>query len=309
MFAAAAIAGGCADDGASEASGTNSEAIVFVRGGDLWVVSSDLASDATRLTDTSAVEGEPAASPDGRRIAFTRKDGGRREIWVMDTSGNNARRIVSGGSNDGPAWSADGGHIFFSREVRQREHEPACSSIFAVTASGGDIRRITNSPGVLDVDPAVSADGSIAFVRVPPNRDPCAAGSYAVLTVVDASGAPTGDLGKVDAALEADLPGSPTWSADGERVAFDGCYADECAIYTANREGSDLTQIAPATQEPGWSSEPAWSPSGDRIAFARIDTVSFEPSVYVVRDDGSEEHKVVGADGGSYPAWLITPGY
>ncbi len=49
---------------------------------------------------------EPSFSPDGRRLAFTRKRGKGSQIFVMDADGENWRQLTHEGNNMGPDWSS-----------------------------------------------------------------------------------------------------------------------------------------------------------------------------------------------------------
>jgi Tol biopolymer transport system component len=64
-----------------------------------------------RLTDDTAREEDPAFSPDGDRLAFTRwnPSSGEPEILVVPTLGGEARPILE--SAQAPAWSPDGSRI------------------------------------------------------------------------------------------------------------------------------------------------------------------------------------------------------
>ena len=64
-----------------------------------------------------------------------------------------------------------------------------------------------------------------------------------------------------------DLVRDPSWSPDGEQLAFTVIGPSGRALYTVARDGSDLTRIvegAPDTIGP-WA--PSWSPDGSRIAY------------------------------------------
>src|ERR1700733_947440 len=64
--------------------------------------------------------GDPAVSPDGKRVAFAVRDTdmdanrGRFDIWLANADGSDAHKITSNPDNDtDPAWSADGKWIYF----------------------------------------------------------------------------------------------------------------------------------------------------------------------------------------------------
>jgi Tol biopolymer transport system component len=116
----------------------------------------------TQLTNNSAsLTGEPAWSPDGTKIAFfSNRDAFLGEIYVMDVSGGNVKRLTfTSGGNWAPAWSPDGTKIAFSsgRVAGQTEQ------IYVMDADGQNQIQLTN--GFLrSTLPAWSPDGTrIAF--------------------------------------------------------------------------------------------------------------------------------------------------
>lgn len=242
--------------------------IVFARDGDLHVIALD-GMRTVRLTYTPAHEGEPAASPDGRSLAFTTD--ASRGIWIMSVDGKQRRRLTRGWDRL-PAWSRDGKTVFFSRAIPNPPLTGVCEAVFHIGTSGKDLRSFKLYGGS-NFDAAVSADGRIAFTAA----NACEGGTtvFGVL-VIDAAGRRTKDLSR--------LPGNdlkyphpeyedPTWSPDGQRIAFQG-------IYIAKRDGSGLRKVTPRSLG-GWS--PAWSPDGRWIAFAAGEN----PDIYVIHPDGT----------------------
>src|SRR5215218_938237 len=61
--------------------------------------------------------------------------------------------------------------------------------------------------------------------------------------------------------------GDPTWSPDGQKIAFASDRDGDLDIYTMNADGTGTTQL---TNAPAADFSPAWSPDGTRIAFVRI---------------------------------------
>jgi Tol biopolymer transport system component len=52
-------------------------------------------------------------SPDGRWIAYTSNESGKREVYVMPSSGNGGKWQVSNGGGQQPLWRHDGSEIFY----------------------------------------------------------------------------------------------------------------------------------------------------------------------------------------------------
>jgi Tol biopolymer transport system component len=103
----------------------------------LWVVNAD-GSDARRVAG-NATWGEPAWSPNGRRIAFRRFEGkvgsaGNSDLFVVNPDGSGLRRLTRQAANvRWFAWSPDGRTIAF---LRNRE-------VHIVKADGTGERRLT----------------------------------------------------------------------------------------------------------------------------------------------------------------------
>jgi TolB protein len=76
-------------------------------------------SGVKKLTDLpDSYAGNPAVSPDSRRIAFTHtgQDGGGSEVYLMNADGTEIRQVTSGpGIARRPEWHPDGQTILFSR--------------------------------------------------------------------------------------------------------------------------------------------------------------------------------------------------
>lgn len=94
------------------------------RWNDLWRVDVSMPADpveTTRVTEDDHILGAFDVSPDGRRIAYTRRVENRRnqgnlsELWVFDAATGEARRLTDNAAPEGgPRWSPDGRRIAYT---------------------------------------------------------------------------------------------------------------------------------------------------------------------------------------------------
>ena len=116
---------------------------------------------------------DPAVSPDGRHLTFTRFgfNGIASQVWVADISGAHARPLTAPRLEAfGADWSADGTHIAFASNSSRVQ-----SAIYVMRADGTDVTRLaatkwpTNSIG-----PAYAPGGDqIAFASDRLHPDLC----------------------------------------------------------------------------------------------------------------------------------------
>lgn len=126
---------------------------------DVWVVSPSGSGEKNLTANSTAFDGDPSWSPDGTRLAFTsERDGGDREIYVMNADGSNQTRLTtSTGFDENPTWSPDGSHIAFDT------NRDGNLEIYTMSADGTNQHRVTNHPAI-DAIPSYLADGRIVFV-------------------------------------------------------------------------------------------------------------------------------------------------
>lgn len=238
---------------------------------------------------------EPAWSPDGTRIAFTRtSEDGSTGIWVVNADGTGERRLTVNpqGADEEPTWSPDGSTIVFSRSrFVSTSPDPVASEdlrdLYAVPANGGEPRLLLGGP-TDDFSPAWSPDGSaIAFSRM-------------------VKPLPQIWLVRPDGSEPHRLTSSPqgawrpTWSPDGSMLAFDTAGG---GIGLIGSDGSGLRSLDLPTDRVSFPASPAWSPDGSRIAFSAEDATG--TGVFTVDLDGVDLRRLTDpALGGSDPSWV-----
>ena len=241
-----------------------------------------LAGEGTRTDD-------PAYSPDGRLIAYSRN----RDLWVANADGTAPRRVTTGGNNDqGAAFSPDGASLVFYRV--------ASTDLFVVGLDGTGLRNLTNDQDAFESEPAWSPDGTtIAYGRG------TSAGEGAVYTI-RADGTNRAIITPEQEPPPTCSPdhrsGSrePSWSPDGARIAFTG--VSLCDPSGTRKYGTDIWVMRPdgtgkvnITDNDGVSEhEPHWSPDGTKIAFLSDRDEREGPSdLYVMDADGTDFRKVI----------------
>ena len=135
----------------------------------------------------------------------------------------------------------------------------ARGEILTVPAEKGDVRNLTNTPAVVERDPAWSPDGkSIAYFSDE-------SGEYA-LHVRDQSG--MGEVRKIDLGMPPSFYYSPTWSPDSSKIA----YADKrLNLWYVSLDGKKppVKVDTDTYAGPGQLFNPAWSPDSKWIAYTK----------------------------------------
>lgn len=249
-------------------------------------------SGRASFSSASAFLREPAWSPDGTKIAFSRAafpDGSNFEIFVMNADGSDPTQLTFfAGADADPAWSPDGRSLVFTRVVDDRTcggFVDCGEELFTMRADGSEVHRLTDN-NTFDQDPAWSPDGRrIVFSRF----GACSAtpGDCSWdLVLIDPDGSDETTL-----LSDGESNRFPNWSPSGEEIAFSSTLKACCVgeIYRIHADGSGQTQVTRHTsaRDP-WiiSVEPAWSPDGAQIAFNALYAGS-NSEIHVVNADGT----------------------
>ena len=247
------------------------------RTGNLWMMNAD-GSEHMKLTTDDISEGNAVWSPDGSRIAYTRKGQNGAEIFVYRVrDGKVARLTELERAPSGLSWSPDGKTIAFSMLVPSAPPvmvkmpakpegakwaanpritdrlkyeqdgrgyiEPGFSHLFVVPADGGTPRKITSGDFQHRGQPQWTPDGRTLVFSA--NRQPDAEHNFRNTDIYSVE-IENGTIKQLTTQTGPDH--HPVLSPDGKKIAWLG-YPDKLMAYQTTRlyvmdvDGSDKKEI------------------------------------------------------------------
>ena len=272
------------------------------KGAEIYTMNAD-GSDTFQLTDNDVLDGRPAWSPDGTKIAFRKRRDEKpktSDIWVMNADGTDPEPLTDtlDESESDPAWSPDGTKIAFKsnlggapwRACNKPEGETTqATDIWVMNADGTDPEPLTTNVAN-DSAPTWSPDGTeIAFESDRGGVGECIYEIWVKDTVGGDARKLTNNPNKIDS--------GPSWSPDGTRIAYTICSSDgtlpRCNeaifkdIWVMNSVGTGNTLLTGATLK---DRGPAWSPDGSKIAF--LSARGGLADIYLMNTDGSGQQNI-----------------
>jgi TolB protein len=239
-------------------------------------------------------------SPDGERIVFERRYGGKSpdSLFTMGSDGSSQSRLPTTCAaptclgDSAPAWSPDGHRLVFERAFGPIVNDSAAGlDLVTANADGSNEQvilhyRSLEAQGQEPHNAQWSPDGTrIAVMILNTKAKPRNASAIYVLNA-DGSG-----LHRVTPmTLNA---GNPDWSPNGKRIAFNSFYEgqDFPEIYTVRPNGTGLHRVR---REPknSYSFDPVWSPGGGRLAFVHGVAGPRPPHIWTMRRNGTALRQV-----------------
>jgi TolB protein len=241
--------------------------ILFVKDGDLWV----LDASGPRAFASGGTFSQPSWAPDGASLAYVYRGTNFADIFITDDQGQSQTRLTDSQStildnndwNMRPAWSPDGKLIAYVSDKTS-----TFPVLWLMNGADGTGRHAVVLPGLQEeaVDAlAWSPDATQLAITLFNEPGP----TQIAVVPLNATGR---QVGKV----VTDLTGGaldPSWSPDGNWLAFAGRDAFAVEAYVAHPDGTAVTRL---TSDGQLARSPAWSPDGRHIAYLSNRTGYFE---------------------------------
>ncbi len=212
--------------------------------------------DTRRLTDPPAYyrgDFDPAFSPDGQKIAFTRSVFERIEdLYIIPVEGGTPRRLTHDRTDvAGLDWSADGKSIIFA------SNREGPSQLWRIPAAGGTPEWLAASGGAGNLhQPSIARHGermTLTQRSVDTN----------IWTLRPLRG--YGRFTSHVQILSTWWDSNPDVAPDGEHVVFSSKRSGDFEIWKSRRDGTEPVQLT--DMQGSFTSTPRFSPDGEHIVF------------------------------------------
>ncbi len=219
----------------------------------------------------------PTPSPDGKRIAFVRRENTRSKLYVKDLASGVERKVYDALDQDvqetwavqglypNMAWTPDNKSVVFwaGGKLRRVDADGANAAVIAFKVA--DTRGLIDGPHPkIPVSPDRFTTKMTRFAAVSPDGRQVVFESLGKLYVKPMSGGEPKRLTKGD---EASFELFPTWSRDGKTIAFVAWTdAGLGRLRTVGAAGGTARDV---TRDPGHYARPAFSPDGKTLVFEK----------------------------------------
>jgi Tol biopolymer transport system component/imidazolonepropionase-like amidohydrolase len=253
----------------------------------------------------------PEPSPDGRWLAFVRREGGQSRLFVRDLRSGREQRIYGDldldlqetwavhGVYPSMDWTPDSRSLVFWAGGKIRRISPEGGAAAEIPFRVADSRVVIDPPRpAIDVAPATVTTRMIRFPAVSPDGRQVVFESLGRLYLRDLAGGQPRQLTPGDG----DFQLWPSWSRDGRQITFVSW--NDQRLGAVRVIGADGTGLRTVTADPGHYARPRFSPDGQTIVFERNDggfltsqLWSGQSGIYRVATTGGAATRVSGSGG------------
>ncbi len=239
----------------------------------------------------------PAWSPDGKRVLFTRfrsrYNEGPADLFIFSLESQCLKPLVSDGSENvnlpGSVWNPDTGEITFSSSREPHDE------IYIIDEDGqpGDETKITERSGDVAYEPSFSPDGR--WVVFESHREDVADNGVITKFKIDGSGPCQALTGDTDDCRQ------PNWSPTGELILYQKFSGGRWDIYVMNPDGTNPVKV---TSGEGDKTDASFSPDGQWIVYSTDNGELDFANLYILPVTGGNPVRVTrytGYDGA--PSW------
>ena len=229
------------------------------------------------------IYGYASAEPTGIIAFNSEREGRKREVYLINADGTNERKWLHNPNAVGMTWFPDGKWVAFSQRNAKQE-----GNLFVLELRTGKQKNITarwRGLGMNFSSPAWSGNGKWLALTCR-LRDEIRSN----ICIIKADGDGWKQLTN---AADKHQYGGPSWSPDGEKIAFHGG-----GIFVMDRNGRNRMQLSPKGRHPDWS------PDGRKIAFySNLHNIA-QQDIYVMNADGANIVRVTNhPKSDRLPAW------
>lgn len=266
--------------------------------------------DTGEVTTVASGEGgsvRPTPSPDGKRIAFVRRENTRSKLYVKDLVSGVERKVYDAldpdvqetwavqGLYPNMAWTPDNRSVVFWAGGKLRRVDADGTNAAVIPFRVADTRNLIDGPHPkVQVSPDTFATKMARFAAVSPDGRQVVFESLGKLYVKPMAGGEPKRLTKGD---DASFELFPAWSRDGKTIAFVAW--TDTGLGHIRTVGAAGGQARDVTRDPGHYARPAFSPDGKTIVFEKAQggflttrAWSEDPGVYRIATGGGAPQRI-----------------
>lgn len=245
----------------------------------LFAISTDTGERASLGTSPEGAgywDRDPAVSPDGKSLVFTRERGyGSADLELIGLTpalrASGELRPLTTESSSGryaqtAAWTADGSEVIYSSNRNGRPR------LWRTGVQPGATPRQVNGVGPESSMPAMSRSGQLVYAH-----------SFRDTNIWRQELSPRSGKRTTQSLIASTAPDSSAqYSPDGTRIAFQSGRSGNYEVWTCGSDGGRCSQLT--SYNGPMTGTPRWSPDGKKIAFDSAASAHYQ--VYVVGADG-----------------------